>query len=325
MRLRLTRPPCANLGFEMAETPQIYVGTAGWSYKDWEGIVYPAQIKKSQHPVEFMARYFDVLEINTSFYGHVKPEWGKLWSRMARAVNPAFMFTAKLNRAFTHSPIPVMQSTSADTIRATEEDERLAREGFESLAAEGTLGAVLIQFPISFKNTGPNRMHLDSVIEKFKQFPLVVEVRHNGWTNEGTLRYFAEKGVAFCNIDQPKLGKAVAPSEHVTAPLGYVRLHGRNYDQWFDSDSRNDRYNYLYTDPELRGWKTRIDAIGEKAQKTFVIANNHFEGKAAVNALQLKSMISGKQVEVPDTLLKKYWELGEIAAPSASSGGTTTR
>ena len=86
MRIGLRRPPCANLGFEMAETPQIYVGTAGWSYKDWEGIVYPAQIKKSQHPVEFMARYFDVLEINTSFYGHVKPEWGKLWSRMARAV-----------------------------------------------------------------------------------------------------------------------------------------------------------------------------------------------------------------------------------------------
>lgn len=303
----------------MADASHIYVGTAGWSYKDWEGIVYPAQIKKSQHPVEFMARYFDVLEINTSFYGHVKPEWGKLWSRMARAVNPAFLFTAKLNRAFTHSPIPVLQSSSAETIRANAEDERLAREGFASLAAEGTLGAVLIQFPISFKNTGPNRMHLDNVIEKFKQFPLVVEVRHNGWTNEGTLRYFADKGVAFCNIDQPKLGKAIAPSEHVTAPLGYVRLHGRNYDQWFDSDSRDDRYNYLYTDPELRGWKTRIDAIGEKTQKTFVIANNHFEGKAAVNALQLKSMISGKQVEVPGTLLKKYWELGEIAV-GASQG-----
>jgi uncharacterized protein YecE (DUF72 family) len=315
LHLRQPLALCANLGSEMAEAPQIYVGTAGWSYKDWEGIVYPAQIKKSQHPVEFLANYLDVLEINTSFYGHVKPEWGKLWSRMARAVNPAFMFTAKLNRAFTHAPVPVMQSSSAETIRASDEDERLAKEGFESLAVEGTLGAVLIQFPISFKNTGPNRVHLDSVIEKFKQFPLVVEVRHNSWTNDGTLRYFAEKGVAFCNIDQPTLGKAVIPSEHVTAPMAYVRLHGRNYDQWFDSDSRNDRYDYLYTDPELRGWKTRIDAIGEKAQKTFVIANNHFEGKAAVNALQLKAMISGKQVKVPEMLLKKYWELGEIAMP----------
>ncbi|HKD83814.1 MAG TPA: DUF72 domain-containing protein [Terriglobales bacterium] len=309
----------------MAETTRrIYVGTAGWSYKDWEGIVYPAQIKKSQHPVEYLARYIDVLEINTSFYGHIKPEWGKLWSRMARAVNPQFIFTAKLNRAFTHSPIAVNESTSADTIRATEEDERLAREGLESVAAEGTLGAVLAQFPISFKNTNANRDYLESVIGKFNQFPLVIEVRHNSWTNEGSLRYFAEKGVAFCNIDQPKLGKAITPTEHVTAPLAYVRLHGRNYDQWFDSDSRNDRYNYLYTDPELRGWKTRIDNIAEKAQKTFVIANNHFEGKAAVNALQLKNMITGRPVRVPDTLLKKYWELGEIAEPAAAPEATGT-
>ena len=299
----------------MAEAPQIYLGTAGWSYKDWEGVVYPAQIKKSQHPVEYLARYIDALEINTSFYGHIKPEWGKLWCRMARAVNPHFMFTAKLNRAFTHSPIAVIESTSADTIRANEEDERLAKEGLESVAMESMLGAVLAQFPISFKNTNANREYLDRVIRKFKNFPLVVEVRHNSWTNEGTLRYFAEEGVAFCNIDQPKLGNAVTPSEHVTAPLAYVRLHGRNYDQWFDSDSRNDRYNYLYSETELRGWKTRIDAIAEKAQKTFVIANNHFEGKAAVNALQLKNMITGQPVRVPETLLKKYWELGEIAEP----------
>jgi hypothetical protein len=66
----------------------------GWSYKDWEGVVYPAQLKKSQHPAEYMARYIDVLEINTSFYGHIKPEWGKLWCRKAHAVNPEFMFTA---------------------------------------------------------------------------------------------------------------------------------------------------------------------------------------------------------------------------------------
>jgi uncharacterized protein YecE (DUF72 family) len=302
----------------MAEQQATYVGTAGWSYKDWEGIVYPAQLKKSQHPVEYMARYVDVLEINTSFYGHVKPEWGKLWSRMARAVNPGFLFTAKLNRAFTHSPIAVVESTSAETIRASADDEQFAKDGLDSLAGEGTLGAVLAQFPISFKNTEANRDYLESVIEKFKQYPLVIEVRHNGWTNEGTLRYFAEKGVAFCNIDQPRLGKAIGPSEHVTAALAYVRLHGRNYEQWFDSDSRNDRYNYLYTDPELRGWKTRIDTIAEKAKKTFVIANNHFEGKAAVNALQLKHMLTGKPVEVPPTLQKLYWELGEIARPESA-------
>jgi uncharacterized protein YecE (DUF72 family) len=301
----------------MPEQSHIYVGTAGWSYKDWEGIVYPAQLKKSQHPVEYLARYMDVIEINTSFYGHIKPEWGKLWCRKARAVNPQFLFTAKLNRAFTHSPIAMVESTSAETIRATPEDERLAKEGLASVADENMLGAVLAQFPISFKNTNANRDYLDAVIDKLKQFPLVVEVRHNSWTNDGTLRYFVEKGVAFCNIDQPRLGKAVGPTEHVTAPLAYVRLHGRNYDQWFDSDSAKDRYNYLYTAPELEGWKTRIDAIAGKAKKTFVVTNNHFEGKAAVNALQLKHMLTGRAVPVPDTLLKRYWELGEIAEKDA--------
>jgi len=303
----------------MQAASRIYVGTAGWSYKDWEGIVYPAQIKKSQHPVEYLAQYFDLLEINTSYYGHIKPEWGKLWSRMARAANPDFVFTAKLNKAFTHSPLAVLESTSAETIHATEKDERLAKEGLDSLANENSLGALLAQFPISFKNTNANRDYLESVIEKFKQYPLVVEVRHNSWTNEGTLRYFTEKGVAFCNIDQPKLGDAIRPTEHVTSPIGYVRLHGRNYEQWFDSDSRNDRYNYLYTEPELERWRTRIDAIAEEAKKTFVVANNHFEGKAAVNALQLKSMLKGGSVKVPELLVKRYWELGEIAAKPDTS------
>jgi uncharacterized protein YecE (DUF72 family) len=298
----------------MPATARVYVGTAGWSYKDWEGIVYPAQLKKSQHPVEYMARYFDMLEINTSFYGHIKPEWGKLWCRKARFENSGFMFTAKLNRAFTHSPIAVVESTSAETIEAGPDDERLAKAGFDSIAEENMLGAVLLQFPISFKNTGRNRDYLDGLLEKFRQYLLVAEVRHNSWTNEGTLRYFAQKGVAFCNIDQPQLGKAIVPSDRVTSPIGYVRLHGRNYEQWFDSDSRNDRYNYLYTQPELEKWKVRVDTIAGKAQKTFVVANNHFEGKAAVNALQLKSMLSGKTVTVPETLAQRYWELGEIAS-----------
>ena len=299
----------------MSLSSNIYVGTAGWDYKDWEGIVYPAQIKKSQHPVEYMARYFDMLEINTSFYGHIKPEWGKLWCRKARTANPHFLFTAKLNRAFTHSPVAIVQSTSAETIQVGSNDEQWAKAGFDSLAEENMLGAVLLQFPISFKNTDRNRDYLDSLIEKFCLYPLAVEVRHNSWTNEGTVRYFTQKGVAFCNIDQPILGKAVVPSAQVTSQVGYVRLHGRNYDQWFDSDSGNDRYNYLYTQPELDKWKGLIDIVAGKAQKTFVVTNNHFEGKAAVNALQLKSMLSGNTVNVPPSLRGRYWELSEIAAP----------
>ena len=291
----------------------VHIGVAGWAYKDWEGTVYPEQLKKSQHPVEFLAQYLDMIEINTSFYGHIKPELAKLWCRKARAVNPGFVFTAKLNRAFTHSPVAVIESTSAATIRYSQEDEDAARAGLDSLAEEGMLGAVLMQFPISFKNTNENREHLELLIRQFREYPLVVEVRHAGWQNEGTLRYFAEKGIAFCNIDQPLIGQAVKPSDDVTSAVGYVRLHGRRYDQWFEPDKSSDRYDYLYSEEELAGWKDKIDRVSRKADVTFVVANNHFQGKAPANALELKAMVSGKRVKAPETLARTYPRLANVA------------
>lgn len=291
---------------------RVLIGTAGWAYKDWEGIVYPASIKKQQHPVEYMAQYFDLIEINSSFYGHIRPEHGKLWCRKARAVNPAFMFTAKLNRAFTHSPVAVVESTNAATIKPKAEDERLAKEGLDSIAVHGMLGALLLQFPISFKNTNENRDYLQALIERFREYPLAVEVRHASWSNEDIVRYFSEKDIAFVNIDQPRLGKSITGTQHVTAAFGYIRLHGRNYDQWFEAEKCEDRYNYLYTIKELEGWKNKIEDVAQKANTTYVVTNNHYLGKAAVNGLQLKSMITRKRVKVPETLKKEYWELGEI-------------
>lgn len=298
----------------MESTANVRVGTAGWSYKDWDGIFYPSGMRQRKvHPLEYLARFFDTTEINTSFYGPLKPELAKLWCRRVAAVNRQFLFTAKLYRAFTHSPLAVMEPTSAATIRPTDEDEIKTREGLDALAGEGRLGALLIQFPVSFKNTSLNREYLDRLLRQFIEYPRVVEVRDSSWNNAETLATFTRQNVAFCNIDQPVLGRSLAPTEHVTAPIAYVRLHGRNYDQWFDSDNRNDRYNYLYREQELAGWKQRIEHVAERAQTTYVITNNHFESKAGVNALELKAMISGKRVAAPPTLIRKYSELRKFA------------
>jgi uncharacterized protein YecE (DUF72 family) len=299
----------------------IRIGTAGWSYKDWDGVFYPSGMShRRQHPLEYLARFFDTTEVNTSFYGPLKPEWAKLWCRKVAAVNKNFLFTAKLYRAFTHSPIAVMEPTSAATIRPTDEDEIRTREGLDAIASEGRLGALLIQFPVSFKNTSLNREYLDRLLRQFIEYPRVVEVRHSSWNDAETLAAFTQKDVGFCNIDQPLLGRSLAPTEHVTAAIGYVRLHGRNYEQWFDSDNRNDRYNYLYNERELSGWKARIESVAERAQTTYVITNNHFESKAGVNALELKAMISGKRVLAPPTLIQKYPELRGIADPDSGEG-----
>jgi uncharacterized protein YecE (DUF72 family) len=299
----------------MQAAPQVRIGTAGWSYKDWNYVFYPPEVlRKKIHPLEYLAHFFDVVEINTSFYGHIRPELAKIWVRKT-AFNPNFFFTAKLHRSFTHSPLAIMEPTSAASIRPNDEDEAKAREGLDALASEGKLGALLIQFPVSFKNTSLNREYLERLLRQFIEYPRVVEVRHDSWDNPDTLASFVRNGVAFCNIDQPTLGRSLAPTEHVTSSLGYVRLHGRNYKEWFNSDDRNDRYNYLYSENELGAWKEKIEAVAEKAQTTYVIANNHYEARAGANALELKSMLTGKRVKAPPELINTYPELKKFADP----------
>ena len=305
--------------------PDLYIGLAGWSYKDWEGVVYPAGIRKKQHPVEYLAQFFDLIEINTSFYGHIRPAMGRQWAEKAAAANPRFLFTAKLNRAFTHSPIANVESTSAATIRPAQDDEKLAKEGLDSIAGEGRLGALLAQFPFSFKNTEENRAYLEQLLERFRAYPMAVEVRHSSWNDEATLAAFAARQVAFCNIDQPKIGASLRPTEHVTAPLAYVRLHGRHYDQWFSHTRVEDRYNYLYTPEELERWHGRIVRIAEKSEKTFVVANNHFAGQAPVNALELRHLATGGPVAAPELLVKAYPRLEPIVSRAAPAGPRPAR
>jgi uncharacterized protein YecE (DUF72 family) len=313
--------PSVSFRLSQVQANDVRIGTAGWSYKDWEGIFYPPGMRcRKQHPLEYLARFFDTTEINTSFYGPLKPELAKLWCRKVAAVNKKFLFTAKLYRAFTHSPMSVMEPTSAASIRPTDEDEVRTREGLDAVANEGMLGALLIQFPVSFKNTSLNREYLDRLLRQFIEYPRVVEVRHSSWNDSATMASFQQKNVGFCNIDQPVLGWSLAPTEHVTGAIGYIRLHGRNYEQWFDSDNRNDRYNYLYSEAELTHWKEKIESVAQRAQTTYVITNNHFESKAGVNALELKTMISGKRGLAPPTLIQKYPELRRFADPAEDGG-----
>src|SRR5260370_1129956 len=135
----------------------IFVGTTGFSYPDWQGIVYPKDFKKRKiHPLEYLAEFFDCCEINTGFYGTIRPNVGKDWCRKVAAVNPNFQFTAKLFQGFTHVPRG-SKAASPFNLTVKPKEEKLTREGFDSIASEDRLGAVLMQFPISFKNADDTR------------------------------------------------------------------------------------------------------------------------------------------------------------------------
>ena len=289
---------------EEQQQGQIRVGPAGWSYGDWSGYVYPTRRPQGFHEAAYLSEFFDTIEINTSFYQPLRPDHAALWVERVSG-NPAFLFTAKLWQNFTHDP------------SATPEDERAVRAGFDVLRQAGKLGAVLLQFPFSFHCTKEAVGYLTAVLKRFADYPLVVELRHASWQTEETLALLRELHAGFCNIDQPIIGRSLEPSASSTSPIGYVRLHGRRYDTWFSDNPAtlaHERYNYLYSEKELDPWVARIRTVHQHALNTFVVTNNHFQGKAVVNALQLISILKGSKVKVPEPLRQHYPELERIAS-----------
>ena len=282
----------------------VRVGPAGWSYPDWSGYVYPTHRSKGFHEATYLAGFFDTIEINTSFYQPLRPDHAASWVDRV-AANPAFLFTAKLWQRFTHDP------------SASAEDERAVRAGFDVLRDAEKLGAVLLQFPFSFHRTPETVSYLTSVLKRFADYPLVVELRHSSWQTKETLALLSEHRAGFCNIDQPVIGHSLKPSAESTSQIGYVRLHGRRYDTWFSDDPTtpsHERYNYLYSLEELDPWVARIHTIQKHTRNIFVVTNNHFQGKAVVNALQLIGILTGKKVKVPEPLRQHYPALERIAS-----------
>jgi uncharacterized protein YecE (DUF72 family) len=285
-------------------TNKIRIGPAGWSYKDWEGIVYPKKPGSKFDPLEYLARFFNTIEINSSFYRPFTASTAESWVKRIAAAKD-FMFTSKLHRVFTH-----------ERGKATAADEKQVRQGLDALANAGRLGVVLLQFPWSFKNTDDERLYLGKLLGQFRDYPLVLEIRHSSWNNPQIYEWLEEIGVGICNVDQPLFARSIKPAALTTAQIGYVRLHGRNYHDWFrEKAPRDDRYNYLYSLDELEPWIARIKEIAAKTKEAYVITNNHFRGQAVVNALEIKSTLAEERIPAPATLLQKYPALIESASP----------
>lgn len=286
----------------------IRVGPAGWSYDDWAGVVYPKPKPRGFDPLAFLAGYFDALELNTSFYAPISRRNAEQWVERTD-FNADFRFTAKLWKRFTHERD---SAWTADEVRQT-------REGLDTLHEAGRLGAVLMQFPWSFRNTEENRDWLDALVSTFSGWPLVLEVRHESWNVPDVFMELAERGVGFVNIDQPLFHDSIAPSARVTSSVGYVRVHGRNYRNWFrKTASAMERYDYLYTAKELKPWaeRTKEMAAHPRVSDVYVVTNNHVRGKGVANAMMLQTMLTGRKVHAPETLVSEYRDtLGPYVLP----------
>jgi uncharacterized protein YecE (DUF72 family) len=278
------------------------VGPAGWNYKDWEGIVYPAGAGRSFDPLAYLAEYCDTIEINSSFYAPPRPEDAAAWGRRVRN-NPRFRFTAKAWKQLTHDRRGAGEA-DATALRA---DCDQVRRSMAPLAEAGLLGALLVQFPWSFRFTPENLSYLERVLRGLAGFPLVVEVRHGSWAAPEADRFLAEHGAGVCNVDQPVIGESLRPAARVTSRVGYIRLHGRNYANWFkEGAGRDARYDYLYSREEIGQISGLIRQIRQETEETYAITNNHFRGQALVNAIEILRELDPEPPAVPPLLAEAY-------------------
>jgi uncharacterized protein YecE (DUF72 family) len=290
----------------------IYVGTCGWSYPSgegkWDGVFYrPGLADREKLP--YYARFFSTVEVNSSFYRPLYPNMSKAW---VQRTPDDFKFCVKLYQKFTHPKM--FEEATGEHQAPTDEDFDLAHAGLEPLAASGKLGALLAQFPPSFKADPARFEYLTNLVDRLSDYPLAVELRHASWKEyPDTSALFREHETAWVMIDEPRFRSSIGEVP-LTSKLGYFRFHGRNYKEWWAGD-RESRYNYLYTAPEQAELSLDVKEVAEKTADTFVFYNNHYRAKAVVNALEMKSQLSlplPTAEDVSAELVAEYPKLREV-------------
>jgi len=262
----------------------IYIGTSGWSYPKgegtWKGFFYPAG---KINELEYYSQFFNTVEINSSFYRPPDPGYVYNW---AKRVPPGFLFAVKLWQKFTH-PKMYKEATGEEAVVAQGDVDRF-KKSLEPLVKYGKLGALLAQFPPSFKNDDYGLQILGAVAKAFGEYKLAVELRHRSWSDdEDTARFLRERNMAWVQVDEPKFSTSVAAEVPVTADMAYFRFHGRNAKDWWTGDSET-RYRYLYSPEEIAGLADRVRAAGGKTRLLFAFFNNHWQAYAPRNANDLK-------------------------------------
>jgi uncharacterized protein YecE (DUF72 family) len=266
----------------------IRVGTSGFSFKDWRGTIYPADLDPKDNLIYYQERLgFDCVEINATYYTLLSD---KSFAGMERKTGEGFEFVVKAYRGITHDPFDKrLGDKKPDSAMAMENIEKFLYS-IHPIKEKNKLGAVLLQFPVFFYPTRPYIEYLMACKERFRDIPLVVEFRNRAWAKPETFNFLRKNELSYCSVDEPSLPRLMPFINEVTSDIGYLRFHGRNT-RWFNA-TVDERYNYQYSDEELRAFIPEIKEMNRKSEKMFVFFNNCHAGFAVKNALSLLNLLN---------------------------------
>lgn len=261
----------------------IRIGTSGFSFPDWKGTVYPLGIRE-RDMLSFYEKElrFNALEVNFTYY--TLPSQ-KSFMAMSKKTSKEFEFVVKSFKGMTHE----IRDKETGVMINNQEIFKKFKYSLAPLIEEGKLSGVLAQFPYGFF---PNRENLD-YLERFKEemedIPLIFEFRNRTWMKDQTFQFLEKNGVGFCVVDEPKLPALMPYLPKATSEIGYFRFHGRN-SNWFNVPT-SVRYDYLYSERELKEFIPDIKDISQKTTRTLIFFNNCHTGSAAKNAAQMAQLL----------------------------------
>jgi uncharacterized protein YecE (DUF72 family) len=314
-------------------TADLRIGTSGWNYPSgrgtWNGVFYPPSRGRARgfDELSFYAEHFNTVEVNSTFYGQPRPEVARAW---ADRTPQRFEFSVKLYQKFTHPKMfkqaYVKGVAGGDAgagalldvlAKPNQSDLDEFKRGVDPIASSGKMGALLAQFPPSFKSDEPSRDYLAWLLQAFAGYSVAVELRHATWSDTlgDTLALLNASGAAFVQIDEPKFRLSIRQNQLPNVQgVYYMRLHGRNAAQWWKHDKAEDRYNYLYSTDEISEFVETLDAAREIVRKAYLYTNNHFSAKSVANAAMIKKQLGAPlEGEYSQEFLSRYPEL--VAVP----------
>lgn len=254
----------------------IYIGTSGFSYEDWKGVFYPPKMT-SKDFLEFYAGHYNALELNFTYYRMPEPEQAR---QMLAKSGERLEFVIKAHREMTHEI----------SERSLEEAVPSFLKGISPFISADRLGGILLQFPQSFDYDTEQRVYLKSLIESLLPCPLFVEFRRKSWLRDSVYKTLRDMGVGLVCVDEPPLPSLIPPMATHTSDASYIRFHGRNMKNWYGTNAR-ERYDYLYSEEELKEWVPKIKTLSEETKKLFIFFNNHAKAQAVTNTKMLIKLI----------------------------------
>ena len=313
----------------LGRVAELRIGTCSWADEALSKHWYPRGTPAGER-LAYYAQHFDTVEVDSTYYRLPAEEMVRRW---AERTPDDFVMHIKAFGLMTRHPVKLEALPPDLRDEAPTDDrgrvERPSREfrgevfrrfleALEPLRATGKLGGILFQFPsyVVFKDRSLD--YLRWAREQVGDDEMLVEFRHVSWLDEEnraeTLRFLEELGAANVIVDSPRIegAKNLSPTVvALTTSTAYVRFHGRNASTWNKrGGGASERFDYLYSDDELREWVTPLRELAGQAEQAYAFFNNNATSpdghggrmaQAAANAKALQQLLQAEKVPVSST------------------------